>query len=130
MKSRESHKSVIVAVAREPLWRVLRHSLLAVGVEAEWARSHGELLRCCSRHRYRLIISSFVAPLVARGGEVERLRGRGRTTHLFILAHTRDERVVVTLLERGVNQFLTLPVSLGRLCRKVKCELEKYQPLC
>lgn len=130
MKYRNSHSAVIIAAREEPIIRVLERALKGVGVDVERAHSHRQLLRKCNTRHYRLIISRFVAPLVQSRGEVARLRGCGPATHLFVLSHTRDERVVVTLLERGVSQFLSLPVSLSRLMCKIEQELHKDSWLC
>lgn len=130
MNHHDHHHPVIIAASEEPLLELLSHTLHSYGIGADVARSHRELLERCRHHRYQLIISRFLHPLISSPEEARRLRGEGGATHLFLLSHTRDEKIVVTLLERGANQFLSLPVSLSRLARKVRLELEKYRPLC
>lgn len=130
MKHQPPQRKIIIAAPEEPLLRVLAQRLSLLGVEVATVRSHGELRRRCRNHHYELIISRFISPLLSSHDEVSRLKGRGPGTHIFVLSHTRDERVVVSLLERGVNQFLSLPVSSSRLARKVHTRLAKYQTLC
>lgn len=130
MKPRDHHNQIIIAASEEPLLRVLRHTLLSVGLGADVARSHRELVRMCSHNCYRLIISRFLSPLISSPESIARLRGQGLTTHLFLLSHTRDQRIVVMLLEHGVNQFLSLPVSGARLVGKVLREVENRRPQC
>lgn len=130
MKQKNTHKTILIAAPERALLEVLAGCLSRLGLEVVTAHSHRELRWRCRRGDYGLIISRFVTPLVASPGEVARLRGRGRHTPLFILSHTRDERVVVTLLERGVSQFLSLPVSSERLVRKVAGVVLNRRPLC
>lgn len=130
MKQTLSRKTIIIAAREIPLLKVLSQCLAELGAEVATARTYRELKTMCRKGHYDLVISRFVAPLISSHSEVLRLRGRGRSTHIFILSHTRDERVVVMLLERGVNQFLSLPISTPRLLRKVRAELTKYYSLC
>ena len=51
---------------------------------------------------------------------VERLRpGGARRPEIYVIAWHHSEHAVLSLLECGVNQYLTFPVSLRRLCRKM-----------
>ena len=51
---------------------------------------------------------------------VERLRPRGaRRPEIYVLAWHHSENAVLSLLECGVNQYMTFPLNLRRLCRKL-----------
>lgn len=60
--------------------------------------------------------STFAAGQLA----VERLRPRGaRRPEIFVVSWHHSEHAVLSLLECGVNQYITLPVNMHRLCRKL-----------
>lgn len=44
---------------------------------------------------------------------------------VFVLSHDLSEDAVTALLEMGVNQFISLPVSPERLCSKVSTRYEE-----
>lgn len=56
---------------------------------------------------------------------VGRLRGTTASSSLFVLTASRSANEVVVLLERGVEQVLSLPVSTNRLRRKIELSLAK-----
>lgn len=120
MKHSDNAPRMLIAAREEPLRRVLSHLFADSGAIIDHAASHGELLSKCRKHPYRLIITRFVAPLVESADEIGRIRNRNPKPVLFVLSHTRRERIVVILLERGVSQFLNLPVSSERLLGKVR----------
>lgn len=130
MERREQQSRIIIGGSEEAPIRVIAESLRGEGFVVDTARSHKELLKRCRHREYALIITRFVAPLIDSPKEVARLRSRNRRTRLFVLSHTHNGSLVVTLLERGVNQFLTLPIHTPRLTRKVAQELHKYRTIC
>jgi PleD family two-component response regulator len=130
MEKREQPSRIIIGCGEAAPLRVIAEALRNEGLEVETARSHKELLRKCQHREYALIITRFVAPLIDSPKAVARLRGRERRARLFVLSHTHNDTLVVTLLERGVNQFLSLPIYTPRLTRKVTQELHKFRTIC
>lgn len=126
----ERQPRVILAGREVAPLRVMAHAIENIGAEVEITHSHKALVRRCSRRHYSLVITRFVTPLINSPKEVQRLRGPQRATRLFVLSHTHNSNIVITLLDRGVNQFLSLPVHSPRLARKVKDELYKFHTLC
>ena len=114
---------VLLGCTEEPLLHIVRHTLEPLGVRVDVATSHQALLGRTRRHRYRLIITRFVAPLIASPREIGRLRQGPLHPPLIVLSHTHSRQIVVTLLEGGVSQFVSLPVSLERLRQKGEREL-------
>lgn len=115
---------IIIACAEEPLGRALAHSLRHLGCGVECVTSHKALrLRTHQRH-YALILTCFHAPLLADYRMVRLLRGSSGTA-LFVLGATLSANEVVVLLERGVEQVLSLPVSTTRLRSKIEHLISK-----
>ncbi|MBO7197729.1 MAG: response regulator [Tidjanibacter sp.] len=118
MKERCVPQRVLIAAPESGLRRVVSQLLEGCDVEVHAARSHEELVQLAQRGDYGLIVTRFVAPLLRNPQLVRGLVERG--ARLFVLSHTRSRRVVTTLLRVGVSQFLSLPISLVRLLRKME----------
>lgn len=74
----------------------------------------------CRHGRYDCVIVLGMSKFVDGRISVERLRPRGvRRPQIYVLSWHHSERAVLSLLECGVNQYITFPVDLRRLCRKI-----------
>lgn len=126
MKNNHSLPTIIIACSEVPLRRVLIHTLGTLGCEVEGVASHKALVGRCARRHYALIITCFRKPLVEDYWAVRRLGGgSARTSSLFVLASNPSPSEVVALLERGVEQVLSLPVSTTRLRHKIEGSLAR-----
>lgn len=113
--------TIIIACSEEPLRRILAYSLRNLGCGVECVASHKALVARCMHHHYALIMTSFCAPLLAGHCAALRLRGGSeRKSSLFVIADKPSSSEVVALLERGVEQVVTLPVSTSRLRNKIQ----------
>lgn len=92
------------------------------GVEAE-VRGCGcgrELERLCARAGFDLVIFLQTAPFFCGRTAIAALRPEGaRRPLVFVVSWQQSEQTVLSLLECGVDQYLTFPVSLQRLRAKV-----------
>ncbi len=92
------------------------------GVEAE-VRGCGcgpEWERLCARAGFDLVIFLQSAPFFCGRAAIAALRPEGvRRPLVFVLSWQQSEQTVLSLLECGVDQYLTFPVSLQRLRAKV-----------
>ena len=126
MKHSTNHNRIIIGCNEPALLNILSLALSQQGVEIDIARSHRELVRRCHSESYALIITRFVKPLL-RDDSLALGGARGASLPpIFVLSHTHNQRIVVHLLERGVSQFLSLPISLARLSSKVAQQLHSY----
>lgn len=74
----------------------------------------------CRRGRFGCVILLGSARLADGRLSVERLRPRGvRRPEIYVLSWHHSEHTVLAMLECGVNQYITFPVNLRRLCRKI-----------
>lgn len=122
----DSQRTIIIACEEEPLRLILAHALRGLGCRVECVTSHRALMARCSHHHYAIILTSFRAPLIGGSNVATRLRGASSCrSSLFVLAKHPSPSEVVTLLERGVDQVLTLPVSMVRLRRKIEHSLQQ-----
>ena len=93
--------------------------------------SHKQLLGRTLRGEYDLVVTRFVAPLLESRRTVTLLRG-SRTAHrtIYVIAERLTAEESLALLERGVAQLLTLPISTTRLGHKVSLLLAKHSERC
>lgn len=90
------------------------------GLSAVCVSSAAEAVDDCRRGRYERVVILGLATLADGRVTVESLRPRGAVRpEIYVLAWRHSEQAVLSLLECGVNQYITFPVSLRRLCRKL-----------
>lgn len=123
MNHTTNRNRIIIGCNEAPLLRILSLALSQQGLEIDVAGSHRELIRRCRKESYALIITRFVRPLLRDDAPLLSGACGAKLPPIFVLSHTRDQRIVVHLLERGVSQFLSLPISLARLSSKVAQQL-------
>lgn len=91
-----------------------------MGIVAVCAADASEVEADCRHGRFERVI--VLGCTMFSDGElsVERLRPRGvMRPEIYVLSWHHSEQSVLSLLECGVNQYITLPFNLRRLCRKI-----------
>lgn len=70
-----------------------------------------------------IVIMLSVAPFIDGSEFIRRIRRQGdRRPAVYVLSWHQAEHIVLSLLEAGVDQYLTFPVSMGRLYGKVRSD--------
>ncbi|MCM1249961.1 MAG: DNA-binding response regulator [Alistipes sp.] len=99
---------------------MIRLALSGVGAEVRCCGCGSELERLCGRMVFDLVIVLRCAPFFCGRELIGRLRPEGlRHPVFFVVSWQQSEQTVLSLLECGVDQYLTFPVSLQRLRSKV-----------
>lgn len=128
---REHSIQRILVVGDDPFLRdLVRWSLAGLPAEVHTARSEA-LVRRCRGTAFDLVILLGCGPLLCgalcRGGEggVADLHPDGvRRPAVYLLSWQQGEQCVVGMLEAGIDQYMTFPISLHRLRAKAAAELE------
>ena len=77
---------------------------------------------------FDLVIVMGTAAEMCRQEVMEALRtDKTRPTKVFVISWPQSEQMVRSMYQMGVNQYMTLPVSLHRLRRKVIDELINHE---
>lgn len=115
----------LLIVAPDPFAReVIRLALIGLEADVRCAADCRQMQRLCRRIRFDLIIVLQASLFLCGGNPVRELRPAGlRRPVLYVLSWQQSEQTVLSLLEAGVDQYMTFPVSLQRLRRKVAGEL-------
>lgn len=110
----------IIIHSDDSLLRALLHTLLSQGgVEIVEARSRHELFKWCRNRHFDRVVTDDVRMFMNGGGCTEKIRANNPDIHIFILSHDISEHSALTLLEEGVTQLLSLPISIERLQKKL-----------
>ena len=115
----------ILIVAADPFAReVIRLALIGLDAEVRCVDDCRRMRRLCQRIRFDLIILLQASFFLCGGTPVREIRPAGlRRPVLYVLSWQQAEQTVLSLLEAGVDQYMTFPVSLQRLRHKVAGEL-------
>ncbi len=107
----------------DPLLREMIASLLAdLPMEVQTTSSVGRFEKQCKSGCFDLVIVLDITLFFDGSEPVSSLRPAGlQIPKFFVISWQHSERVVMGLLECGVSQYITLPVNVCRLRRKI-CE--------
>lgn len=117
----------ILIVAEDAFARdVIRLSLAGLGAEVRCVSDCAGMRALCRRMTFDLIIVLQSAMFLCGGNPVREVRPAGlRHPVVYVLSWQQAEQTVLSLLEAGVDQYMTFPVNLQRLRRKVAEELAR-----
>lgn len=104
--------------------RVAAHFVEALARHSRWrvwcCSSWHELLGRCNDVMPDLVIILSLSHFVGDSTLVKQLRHHClRRVAIYVIGWHYSERAVLSLLECGVDQYLTFPISLPRLCGKL-----------
>lgn len=117
----------ILIVSEDPFMRdLVRLSLADMGAEVRCADDTGRMRAMCRRVLFDVVIVLGVGSFLGGDDLVRAVRKEGlRRPALYVLSWQQSEQTVLSLLECGVDQYMTLPVSLQRLRTKIANELNR-----
>lgn len=119
----------VVVYATDPFeGQIVGLGLGGLGLGVEVAASREELERLGREEEVVLVVMLGAGELLA-SAEGATPSVRPRRSKLYLLSWHHTASVAASLLEQGVDQCLTLPISISRLRRKVADLLQRSLPL-
>lgn len=112
-------KSFIIHSSKSEFRALLRGIVATAATTICEASTRKELFSLCEANRFDILFTDDVRMFMNGSQAVERIRPATMRPQLFVFAHDLSEDSVVALLEMGVNQFVTLPLSPTRLRSKL-----------
>lgn len=101
-------------------------TLADMHAEVRTAKNMREMEQICGRVLFDVVIVLRTSPFLSGTDVVRDLRPKGlRKPQMFVISWQQSENMVLSLLECGVDQYMTFPVSLHRLRMKVADELNR-----
>lgn len=105
---------------------MVRLSLSGIGAEVRCVSGAERMELLCRRVLFDLVIVLHVAPFLCGDDLVRKVRPPGFRKPLFyVVSWQQSEQTVLSLLECGVDQYMTFPLSLQRLRGKVADDLNR-----
>lgn len=83
------------------------------------AGSRRELVRRCSREHFDKVITDDTRAFMNGSDILKQIRSNNRRIEIFILSADNSEHSVLSLLEMGITQFLSIPICVERLQNKL-----------
>lgn len=119
------HKILIVS-GDDFLRDLFRLSLAGMQVEIRFAANAGQMEQLCRRVLFDLVVVLNASTLLDGRDVVRLVRPEGlRRPVFYVVSWQQSEQTVLSLLESGVDQYLTFPLSLHRLRTKIANELTR-----
>ena len=118
-------RKIVIHSPRSEFRALLRGLLTNIEAYFVPATSREELYRICQTTKCDLVLTDDVRMFMNGSDAINRIRQGGMLPQIFVLSHDLSEDAVTALLEMGVNQFISLPVSPERLCSKVSTRYEE-----
>lgn len=119
----------ILIVSEDPFLRdMVRFSLAGLDAEMRCPETVPGAARLCRRVLFDLVIVLTVSPFSCCDGVLPRRAEGMRRPVVYVVAWQQSEQAVLSLLENGVDQYMTFPVNLQRLRGKVADCLNRLLP--
>lgn len=118
----------IAVVSSDPFLRALLcDSLERTGAEVvsygDWSERTVAGLAGCD-----MVVMLASYPLLSGLDLAARLRRRGSgRPRIYVLSWLHNEQNVLSVLESGADQYLTLPVNIPRLCGKIAAQIQEWR---
>ncbi len=113
-------QKILIVAQDELLAYTIERMLYSPDVETYHLSTDECVVEWCQNHECQLIIFTQLRPYFTSMNIVEHLReALDVMPRIFVLAKSHSENTILTLLECGVDQYITLPVNLYRLKNKV-----------
>lgn len=99
---------------------LVRVSLLGLGVEIRAVSAWADFERVAARMVFDLVLVLEVAPLWCGRAFFRRLRPHPlHRPEIFVIAWHQSDETVLSLIECGVDQYMTFPLNPARLRSKI-----------
>lgn len=119
----------ILLVSPTPLYAdAISLALQASQVDVRCIDSTQCVIETCQESRFSLIIFLSLAPYFTSMNIVEHLRNNLEAVPpIYVISHSHSQSTILTLLECGVNQYMTFPINIYRLRNKVHTLLSENE---
>lgn len=110
----------VIIYSRSAEFRTLIQALIEdCSIEISESASRSELFELCRHNRFDIVLTDDYRMFMSDEGATSRIRPTTMLPEIFVFSYDISEDSVVALLEMGVNQFITLPLTPKRLRRKI-----------
>jgi DNA-binding response OmpR family regulator len=116
----------VLIVEDDPvLQQVMRRHLVAAGFEVETVGDGDRALRKLRFERPDVVVLDLMIPGTDGWALLDQVRADGDTTPIIVLSARSAEFDKVHVLERGADDYMTKPASMGELVARVKTNIRR-----
>ena len=119
-------KKILIAVSDDVLLEILRYTLRNIGAEIDTVDNQERFINMMLNCDYAVVVTQFSAPFLNGYDIVSRLRRNNRRKPvIYLISHVNNDSMLLSLFDSGVDRYMTLPLSITRLKRKLSAELKR-----
>lgn len=108
------------------LRKTLAFSLNDMDARVEYVDTMAAMMVRCREEKFDLVILLGLAAPMCREGVVSVLRPqKTHSPRFYVISWQQSEIVAQSMYESGVDQYMTLPMNLGRLRSKIQNEMSR-----
>lgn len=120
--------SIIIYSPRQGEGRIIGEALRSANIEVSYTQSLEQTLEMLALKEPAIVISTVAAPFINGSNTLRDLKAKcSAECKFYVVGWHYSERMVVSLLESGIDQYMTFPISLERLRLKVAAEVEQQR---
>lgn len=117
---------IVIYSRRGIVGRMIADMVGERGARVVCCTSTRQTVAACMHERPDLVIVLAVAPFMDGSDFIRRIRfDRRRRPVVYVVSWQHSEQTVLSLLDCGVDQYLTFPLCMSRLQRKITVETNK-----
>lgn len=113
--------NILIAFPDPVLSTILRTKLESQTCTFVITDNEDEFVNICQNEKFDTIVTSFFEPFL-NGQDLAttiRSNSHSRRTSIFIVCPSHNEQTLISLYESGVDQYLTTPLNIERITRKI-----------
>lgn len=108
---------ILIASPNNMLTTLLRHSLLTPGHIIFSCDNEQEFCKLYRSGEFGVVVTSFAHPFINGNNIIKECRHKPST---LLISWQQNQHTVLSLYESGIDQYMTLPVSILRLTAKIE----------
>ncbi|MBO5877944.1 MAG: response regulator [Alistipes sp.] len=119
-----SHQTIVIYSEHSSTASLIAAILSTTSARIVCCSSSEQAIVACLREHPSIIIALSVTPFIDGTEFISLVRSRGKSSPaVYVVAWHQSEQTVLSLLECGVDQYMTFPICMGRLRMKAEAQL-------
>lgn len=116
----EQRRSIIIFSPQSDLRLLISQAIDSAKERIIHCSSSTQIIATCQQERPSLVIILGIKPFIDGSHLIEQIRPKGsRLPLIYVVAWQQSEHAILSLLESGVNQYMTFPICMQRLRSKI-----------
>lgn len=119
-----SSRKIVIYAPRRSEASLVAAILCGVAARIVCCSTAEQAIASCRQEQADLVIVVAIAPFIDGREFLSQIRRKGEQRPvIYVIAWHQSEQIVLSLLECGVDQYLTFPICMNRLRMKAQAQL-------